>query len=40
MVYLIQSSGLGGLEPNTVLLAWPNSWEDDVLKSNRFINLI
>ena len=24
MVYLIQSSGLGGLEPNTVLLSWPN----------------
>ena len=24
MVYLMQASGLGGLEPNTVLLSWPN----------------
>lgn len=40
MVYLIQSSGLGGLEPNTILLAWPNQWEDDELKSKRFVNLI
>jgi potassium/chloride transporter 4/5/6 len=40
MVYLIQSSGLGGLEPNTILLSWPNQWENDELKSNRFVNMI
>jgi len=40
MVYLLQSSGLGGLEPNTILLAWPNQWEDDELKSSRFVHLI
>ncbi len=40
MVYLIQSSGLGGLEPNTILLSWPNQWENDELKSTRFVNLI
>lgn len=40
MVYLIQSSGLGGLEPNTILLSYPSSWENDQLKSNRFMNLI
>jgi hypothetical protein len=40
MIYLIQSSGLGGLEPNTILLAWPNQWEDDELKSKRFLTLI
>ena len=32
MVYLIQCSGLGGLEPNTILLSWPTNWEDDSLK--------
>jgi Solute carrier family 12 len=40
MVYLIQSSGLGGLEPNTVLLSYPNQWENDELKATRFVNLI
>ena len=40
LMYLIQSSGLGGLDPNTVILAWPNEWEDDVLKTERFVNII
>lgn len=31
---------MGGLEPNTILLAWPNQWEDDELKSKRFLTLI
>ena len=40
MLYLIQASGLGGLEPNTILLSWPSQWEDDHLKTQRFFNLI
>ena len=40
MIYLMQSSGLGGLEPNTIMLAYPNTWEDDELKSKRFVNII
>lgn len=40
MIYLMQSSGLGGLEPNTIVLAYPNTWEDDDLKSQRFLTLI
>jgi len=40
MIYLIQSAGLGGLEPNTVLLAWPNSWKEDPFKQERFFNLV
>ncbi|KAL3688956.1 hypothetical protein R1sor_015265 [Riccia sorocarpa] len=27
--YAIQSSGLGGLEPNTVVLGWPSNWRED-----------
>ncbi|KAL2631043.1 hypothetical protein R1flu_015729 [Riccia fluitans] len=27
--YAIQSSGLGGLEPNTVVLGWPNNWREE-----------
>lgn len=26
-VYRIQIAGLGGLKPNTVILGWPNSWQ-------------
>lgn len=28
MSSLIQTSGLGGLKHNTVLLNWPNSWKE------------
>ena len=37
---LIQSAGLGGLEPNTVLLAWPESWETQPLRAHRFCKLV
>jgi len=26
-LYRIQIAGLGGLKPNTVILGWPNSWQ-------------
>lgn len=26
--YAIQSSGLGSLEPNTLVLGWPTKWQD------------
>lgn len=26
MLYRIQSIGLGGLKPNTVILGWPSDW--------------
>lgn len=38
--FLIQSSGLGGLVPNTVLLSWPTEWEHDESKINRFVHII
>jgi hypothetical protein len=40
LIYLIQSAGLGGLEPNTVLLSWPEEWEYDLLKIRRFVHII
>lgn len=35
--YLIQSSGLGGLVPNTIMISWPTEWEHDLNKINRFV---
>ena len=40
LIYLIQSSGLGGLEPNTMLLSWPEEWEHDEVKIRRFVHII
>ena len=25
----VQSAGLGGLKPNTVMLSWPHDWKND-----------
>jgi len=38
--FLIQSAGLGGLVPNTVMISWPTEWEHDVNKINRFVQMI
>lgn len=38
--FLIQSSGLGGLIPNTILLSWPTEWEHDQNKITRFVHII
>lgn len=27
--YAIQSSGLGSLEPNTLVLGWPTKWREE-----------
>ena len=36
---LVQAAGLGGLEPNTVLLPWPETWESQPLSASRFCKL-
>jgi len=36
---LIQSAGLGGLKPNTIILCWPDNWKNDT-KSLSFINAV
>lgn len=37
---LIQNTGLGGLEPNTILMAWPEDWKEQPVRSSRFCKLI
>jgi hypothetical protein len=29
-IYRIQSTGLGGLKPNTVIFGWPNGWRQSI----------
>ncbi|KAJ7516469.1 hypothetical protein O6H91_22G059400 [Diphasiastrum complanatum] len=38
-MYAIQSSGLGALEPNTVLLGWPTKWHEEEHKDHAMILL-
>ncbi|NWW11627.1 S12A5 protein, partial [Oreocharis arfaki] len=42
MSHLIQSSGLGGLQHNTVLVGWPRSWrqKEDLQTWRNFIELV
>ena len=37
---LVQAAGLGGLEPNTALLPWPENWEAQPLSASRFCKLV
>ena len=38
--FLVQGSGMGGLEPNTVLLKWPENWSKDRATGERFVNIL
>ena len=38
--FLVQASGIGGLEPNTVLMNWPEQWEKDPDQGERFLNIM
>jgi len=38
-LFLIQSCGLGCLSPNTVILAWPSDWKEN-LSSSAFLQII
>jgi hypothetical protein len=29
LLYRIQTEGLGGLRPNTIVLCWPGQWKKD-----------
>eukprot|EP00795_Rhopilema_esculentum_P001803 gene1803-16290_t len=37
--FLIQNGGLGGLTPNTVIVAWPNDWKES-LSATTLINTV
>mmetsp|Transcript_28955 Transcript_28955/g.51765 ORF Transcript_28955/g.51765 Transcript_28955/m.51765 type:complete len:271 (+) Transcript_28955:1752-2564(+) len=37
---LIQNTGLGGLEPNTILMAWPEDWKEQPVRASRFCKLV
>ena len=37
--YAIQSSGLGSLEPNTVVLGWPTKWAEEGHADNAEVHL-
>ena len=38
--YLIQSAGMGGLEPNTLITGFPENYRDDPAKSQKFYDII
>ena len=37
--YAIQSSGLGSLEPNTLVLGWPTKWREEGHDDNAEVRL-
>ncbi len=38
--FLVQASGMGGLEPNTVLVSWPENWRENAKSGERFLNIL
>lgn len=38
--YAIQSSGLGSLEPNTVVIGWPTKWREEGHEDNAEVDLL
>ncbi|CDW57962.1 protein kcc [Trichuris trichiura] len=37
---LVQTSGLGGMEHNTVIIGWPSNWKSSVGKAETFVEII
>ena len=37
---LLQTAGLGGLGPNTVMTAWPTSWQTNIQGAERMRQII
>jgi len=37
---LLQTAGLGGFGPNTVMTAWPTSWKDNITGAERMIQIL
>ena len=40
LLSLMQSSGLGGLQPNTVLFQWPLEWRSNIKKARTFVRIL
>jgi len=38
--YIIQLTGVGGLSPNTVMLDWPDNWQNNSKKSMEFVSVL
>jgi hypothetical protein len=38
--YLIQSAGMAGLEPNTILTAFPEGYHEETRKAKRFFEIL
>ena len=36
----VQSSGLGGLSPNTILISWPEYWKSNEEEGEKFVKLL
>ena len=40
LLSLMQSCGLGGLQPNTVIMGWPSDWQYKKEKANAFVTVL
>ena len=36
----MQSGGLGGLNPNTILISWPDYWQSNEAEGEKFVKLL